>query len=104
MCGGVSMSSQQKDTEVVLVDAPDHPAPPKRPAWLGRAVYCAGSGAVATVVGAGASLFVATEERVLVWCSVTLLGCVAAGLGWGSGPVSMCWKACCRWLRGLAAF
>lgn len=87
----------------MLVDDRDQPAPPKRSAWLGRAVYCAASGAVATVIGAGVSLFVAAQERVVVWCSVTLLTCVAAGLGWGSGPMTTCWRACCRWLRELAA-
>jgi|ERR1017187_3638827 hypothetical protein len=94
---------RQRNSGLVLLHAGDHQARSCRSSWLGKVIYSAISGAVATVAGAGVSLIIPATDRVVVWCVVTCATSVVAGLAWDSGPLTACWGACCRWLRELAA-
>ena len=90
--------TRQQDSGAVLAGGRPQPALAAEPSWLVKAVYSGCSGAIATVVGAAASLVVSATDRVTVWCAVTGAVSVGAGLVWHSGLVSACWQASSRWL------
>jgi hypothetical protein len=74
---------------------------------LDSLLYSLTSGSIATAAGAAISLAASGTARLAVWCSVTCVVSVAAGLVRESGPVSACWLVCRRLLgrfSGLRSF
>jgi hypothetical protein len=88
---------RQPGSGAVLADSGSRPASPVRTSLLFKVVYSVGSGALATVAGAGASLVVATADRVAVWCAVAGTASVGAGLIWHSSLASGYREAVSRW-------
>lgn len=92
---------RQPGRRAVLLDDHCQPASPGRSSWLVKLAYSVCSGAVATVLGALASLAVATADRVSVWCAVAGATAAGAGLIWHSGLVSVCQEAFYRWIAAV---
>jgi hypothetical protein len=87
---------QHTRSGVTLVDTGMRPASTVLPLWLFKAIYSACCGAIATAMGAGASLAVAAADRIAVWCAVAGATCVGAGLIWHSRLVTTCREALYR--------
>jgi hypothetical protein len=67
-------------------------------------VYSVGAGAVATIMGAAASLAVAAADRLAVWCTVAGAACVCAGVMWHPGLVKAWREALSRWLGAASSW
>ena len=79
---------------------------PKTPVWLIRACYFCLS-AVGLIAGLFLALFMPTPPdgatiRLLVWCAVEVVSCIAAGILWGSHKTNWYTVALCI-LAPLAA-
>ena len=91
----------QSGSRAALLEDGCQPASPGRSPRLAKAAYSVCSGAAATVFGAAASLVVPAADRVAVWCAVSGVTAVGAGLMWHSGSVSACREALTRWITAV---
>ena len=94
---------RQSGSGAVLIDDGGRPTLPARPPGWSKIIYSVCSGALGTMVGAGASLLVPATARVAVWCTVAGAVCVGAGLMWSSGWVTAWREALCRWLAAASS-
>jgi hypothetical protein len=92
---------RQSGSGAALLDNRSQPVSPAASSWPAKVAYSVCSGAVATVLGAVASLAVAVADRVAVWCAVAGATAAGAGLMWHSGLVSVWREAFSRWIAAV---